>query len=445
MKRWMSYFSCAVSLCALLSLPVLTAAAEETTEVSDISTTTASLTVADFETTTSIAESTTTVDQTATTTAEAVTSATTTTVMTTTTTVTTTTTTVTTSTTVTERKRVSEVEKNGVCYTIYSDKTAQLTDCDWSTTSVVIPEMIEHCPVTSIADYAFEKCNLLESVVISKTVRSIGDRAFEYCISLESVFIPENVTHIGNSVFFGCKKMRFFEVDAENPVYMTIDGVLFAKKPFTLLAYPMDKPGMSYTVPKGVTVIAAYAFARNTWLTSVKLPEGLYEIQDSAFRECANLSDITLPSTVRVLGYGTFDRCRMICYLEIPDGVTHIPSGFMWANSGPLEIVIPPSVKTFGSEVFSYTDVIIYGEPGSAAELYVYDPEKVQIEGCQVFETLTFIPISQKPTVTVPTDPTVKPSYPTSPQTGDVAWLFMLCVTMGTVGAVCATHKLRIQ
>ena len=67
-------------------------------------------------------------------------------------------------------------------------------------------------------------------------MRSIG------CTSLTSVTIPSSVTSIGDGAFADCTSLTAITVDALNPVYSSVDGVLFNKSQTTLVQYPGAKP-----------------------------------------------------------------------------------------------------------------------------------------------------------------------------------------------------------
>ena len=62
--------------------------------------------------------------------------------------------------------------------------------------------------VTSIGNYAFERCSSLTSIEIPSSVTSIGDWAFSSCTGLTSIEIPEGVTSIGVSVFLLCNNLE---------------------------------------------------------------------------------------------------------------------------------------------------------------------------------------------------------------------------------------------
>ena len=133
--------------------------------------------------------------------------------------------------------------------------TYAFSDCI-SLTSVTIP-----ASVTSIGDYAFPYCNSLTSITVDALnsvytsangvlfdknqttliqypggkagsytvpdgVTNIWDWAFNNCGSLTSLSIPDSVT-TGAMGFIGCTTLSAITVVTNNPVYSSMNGVLF--------------------------------------------------------------------------------------------------------------------------------------------------------------------------------------------------------------------------
>ena len=159
--------------------------------------------------------------------------------------------------------------------------------------------------LTNIGDDTFSACTSLTNVTIPSSVTSIGNDAFYSCTSLTNVTIPNSVTNIGDGAFWDCDGMLSFAVAADNPVYSSVNGVLFDKLKTTLIEFPGGL-GPDYTVPNGVTSIAASAFHLCNGLTSVTIPGSVTNIGDDAFYYCFNLANITFLGNPPALGSEVF-------------------------------------------------------------------------------------------------------------------------------------------
>ena len=62
------------------------------------------------------------------------------------------------------------------------------------------------------------------------------------------------------------------------------------------------------SVPSTVTSIGEGAFAENTTLQSIELPEGLREIGYNAFGGCTALTSVTIPDSVTKVGHWEHSR-----------------------------------------------------------------------------------------------------------------------------------------
>ena len=102
---------------------------------------------------------------------------------------------------------------DGVNYRITSAEklTVEVSENKGFDHALTIPESVEYqgvlYSVTSIGNDAFDGCNRLSGLNISKTVTSIGDCAFRGCENLYYVTIPDKVTSIGENAFSLCNNL----------------------------------------------------------------------------------------------------------------------------------------------------------------------------------------------------------------------------------------------
>ncbi len=175
--------------------------------------------------------------------------------------------------------------------------------------SIIIPSTTK-----SIGDYAFQFCTNLTTINIVSSVTTIGKSAFLSCTSLSSVSIPSSVIKIGESAFLlvYCS----INVDTSNPVFSSIDGVLFNKKQSALIKYPINKVG-SYNIPNTVDSISSQAFFRCSNLTAVTIPASVKYIGTQAFSYCSGMNSVIVPASV--LSMGSYVFMSSNCFIIVDD------------------------------------------------------------------------------------------------------------------------------
>jgi hypothetical protein len=177
--------------------------------------------------------------------------------------------------------------------------------------------------VTTLGRLAFFSCSSLTNVIIGTSVLDIADEAFYQCVKLPRITIPKSVTHIGDWVFWNCAHLSAITVDANNPAYSSVGGVLFDKSQTALLVFPGGKAG-SYSIPNSVLSIHEAAFASCTSLTSVDIPNSVTQIGNSAFQNCMSLGNVSIPNSVLSIGDYAFESCSHLVSATISASVTNI-------------------------------------------------------------------------------------------------------------------------
>lgn len=227
---------------------------------------------------------------------------------------------------------------------LYSKTRQKLLRYPWkkSGSSFVIPG-----EVTEIAPGAFSGSDL-ETISIPQGVVSIGVGAFCDCTKLTSLNIPASVQSVGLSLLGPngdyMPALTSVNVDEANLYYSSQDGVLFNKNKSTLIFYPMNKSGSSYTIPNGVTHIGKCAFAYGRKLTNITIPLSVTSIGSEAFA-WAGIKNIDIPINVTSIEYGTFEGCESLEAATLPLNITTIKE-HAFANCKSLKSIIIPSNVT---------------------------------------------------------------------------------------------------
>lgn len=157
-----------------------------------------------------------------------------------------------------------------------------------------------------------------DNIVIPDNITAIGEsgeNVFYYSCnkdSITSISIPASVTYISNVAFAGLKKLSNLSVASGNPVYKSIDGIIYTKDGKAIYTVPNNKS--SVTVKNGVATINNYCFYYNPNLTSVTIPGSVTSIGEGAFGDCGKLSSVIIPASVKSIGDYAFynDSCQLI-------------------------------------------------------------------------------------------------------------------------------------
>ncbi len=257
-------------------------------------------------------------------------------------------------------------------YTTLDDTLCRIDFCEGAEGDYTIPGSIEGLTVVEIGEgayagndeitsltfpgslkiidmFAFEACDAIETIMIPEGVVTIRDYAFAGCSSIQTASIPASVTKLGTA-FAGCSELIAINVASGNPNYSSTAGVLFNKSQTTLIQYPANKSGSTYTIPSTVVRIGDDAFM-GTKLTSVTIPNSVTEIGFGAFYESA-LTSVSLSRYVEDIGYWAFAFCQKLTAINVNTSNPYYKSvsGVLFSKDG-AELLQYPA----GNTLTSYT------------------------------------------------------------------------------------------
>lgn len=103
-------------------------------------------------------------------------------------------------------------------------------------------------------------------------------------------------------------------------------------------------------IPQTVETIGRCAFWRCLGIKKLELKEGLVSIGQYAFEYCRGLKKITLPESLEVINDGAFDDCRSLETIFIPKGVLFIDGNVFTKCESLSSINVDKSNKRYLSE-----------------------------------------------------------------------------------------------
>ena len=204
----------------------------------------------------------------------------------------------------------------------------------------------------------FGYCKSLKAVSIPDSITELGDGLFSES-GLETLTLGKSITKIDSGAFSACEKLEAILVNDENPVYFSVDGVLFekndsAENAWILHTYPAGKQQTEYTFPETVQEVSSYAFSVVRKLEAVTFNNGLQKIGECAFEYCTSVQTITCPASLNEIGGRAFEGCSTLTQVVLNEGLRTIGTS-AFENCLKLErMTIPSTVVSLGRFVFSY-------------------------------------------------------------------------------------------
>ena len=205
-------------------------------------------------------------------------------------------------------------------------KNGVLTQYTGKNKRVVIPST-----VTKIADEAFYMNDYVEDVIVGTNVKEIGDDAFIEFKNLRMVSLPEGLKKIGRGAFAFNENLTIIDIprsvteigenafDEAFRICGNLQKVTISEgvKTIGTNAFELCESLTQISLPSTLRTIEHGAFAR-TGISTITLPEGLYEMEGYVFFECLNLREIKIPKSVKKIEGNAFVSCDNLKKIYVP-------------------------------------------------------------------------------------------------------------------------------
>lgn len=211
--------------------------------------------------------------------------------------------------------------------------------------------------LSRIASRAFSGAAALRTMQIPEGVREIRDSAF--CGSgIERIEIPATVQKIHPRAFADCVSLRevvFEDANRSDP-------------PLEIDAYAFSGCSALHSIhlPERIWSIGKSAF-ENTGLRSVRIPKGLHEMGEGAFRGAQEMRRAQIEAGgPGVVSDGVFQDCTGLSEIVFDGPVSRIGAG-AFRRTGLRELEIPDSVQQIGRSAFRGCNALQRVRFGTAA------------------------------------------------------------------------------
>lgn len=210
-----------------------------------------------------------------------------------------------------------------------------------------------------VTKWSADSINGMNTVDLPKNLKSIGNKAFEYN-NFTAVDLKDGLVSIGDSAFHGNKLENVSIPDSVTQLGTGSFSMNNIKK---------------LKISDSITKIPQGAFSMNIWMTEVKIPDKVTEIDDMAFAGARlkhleipasvtkigkkafhlhRLTELTIPGTVKEIGESAFEgtyKGTTLKKLTLGEGIESIGK-YAFKEALLEEVTLPSSLKTLGEEPF---------------------------------------------------------------------------------------------
>ena len=310
-----------------------------------------------------------------------------------------------------ESSLIAQHEGSAYSYSIDDAGSACILRCITHEQHVRVPDALDGHPVSAIAHAAFAALDATESLELPAGIEQIGWNAFAGCRKLRRIAFPPTLDHTDKTWLLDCSRitdivlpaaaetiaadflkschpqrivigkgtrtldappywsacLHEVAVDAESP-YLSTDGrLLYTRDGITLLKCLVEEE--ECRVQPNCRIVDEKAFAFNTKLARIHLPDSVEQIGEAAFFG-SGLATFTAPPHLRRIGSRAFGRCTRLRSVDLDCELEEIGEEPFRQCETLERLAIPASVRAIGLAPIAETPLTATGP----APTFTIDP-----------------------------------------------------------------------
>ena len=215
---------------------------------------------------------------------------------------------------------------------------------------VLIPLLIVPCYIYAydfeVDGIAYNKLSgSANEVEVTANKNKYGSNIYSGNVDIPSEVVYSGITYkvtaIGDGAFSGCGH-NVKSVKTPNSITRIGNSAFTSLWDIT-----------SIEIPNSVTIIGDKAFNDCQSLVTINIPNNVISIGKECFDYCLELRTVSLGGSLKIIGSNAFSRCAKLNSINIPNSVESIGSGTFAECISLTTIDIPNSVKEIGASAFT--------------------------------------------------------------------------------------------
>ncbi len=136
------------------------------------------------------------------------------------------------------------------------------------------------------------------------------------------------------------------------PESITADGKTYTVTGVDEMAFANNTSLTSLSLPETIKSFGQGAFTNCTAMTAVNIPSQITDIPSACFAQCKKMAKFELPAGVKTVGTLAFANCAKATTITLNDGLTEISDRAFLGCTTIKEISVPASVTKIGGNAF---------------------------------------------------------------------------------------------